>query len=598
MKTNINVRNIILKTKPLQKPLETYVFPVILLLYSFVGVNQGVDITDTMYSLGNYEYLDHLSLMWKISTYLSNVTGSLIMKLPGAGTLMGMNIYCSLFIAAAALLAYYILSNFIPKWMIFIGEYAAISLCWCPRVILYNYMTYLFFTIGALAIYAALTDYRGRKRYLFIAGIFLGLNVMVRFPNVTEAALIVVVWFYDALNGDKFKMILKDTLLCIGGYIVGFVLPLIGISIAYGPAAYIESILGLFGMTEGAQDYTAGSMIASILSAYGTTLSEMAIIIPCVFVGMLMFLMWKDKYVRIKKVIFLMGVLVLLRYYFLEGVFTRSYYYYDSVFEVAMMFIIIGIILSLLGIFNVLKGSNEERMLSMMALIIILITPLGSNNYTYPVLNNMFIVAPIIMWLLRRAMQRFGGADIIGGSRYGRGYIDRMKWLVNFPWEAVTIAIIVLLVMQGTFFRINYSFVDGTDGTPRCEKITEIPKAKGMYTSGYNKEKLETLYIYLNEQNLLEEKVILFGKIPGISYLFDMEPAIFSSWPDLDSYATDLMPTALEELDDSDLPLIIVHKDFEGEVLAQTKYDILLDYMATKDYNKDFENDYFEVYRK
>ena len=91
-----NIRSYFLQFKKYQKPLEKYLFPVILLLLPFIGVNQGVDVTDTTYSLGNFQYQDSLDPMWMLATYIPNVLGHLMLQLPGAGTMLGMNIYATL----------------------------------------------------------------------------------------------------------------------------------------------------------------------------------------------------------------------------------------------------------------------------------------------------------------------------------------------------------------------------------------------------------------------------------------------------------------------------------------------------------------------
>ena len=108
------LRSYFLNLKKFQAPLEKYVFPVILLLYPLIGVNLGLDITDTTYGLSNYEFLGSIDPMWALSTFLSNVLGRLIMNLPFAGTMLGMSVYCSFIIALIALLPYYLLQKWMP----------------------------------------------------------------------------------------------------------------------------------------------------------------------------------------------------------------------------------------------------------------------------------------------------------------------------------------------------------------------------------------------------------------------------------------------------------------------------------------------------
>ena len=561
-------------------PLEKYVFPLVLLLYPLIGVNAGLDVTDTTYSLANYEFIDTLNPMWLLSTFLGNVTGAIIMHLPGAGTMLGFGVYSSFIISLTALISYYFLQKYMPGWMIFIGTFMAESLCWCPRVIMYNYMTYMFFTLGALFLVKGIFFWEKQNVDLFIAGLFLGLNVMVRFPNITETALILVLWFYGALTRDDFLNILKKTGTCILGFTTGVAVIFLVISLIYGPGAYFGMIGSLFGMTSGASDYTTSGMISAIIDAYFKTAADMLILIPCIVAGIIMFLIKSERFVWIKKLLFAIGLCIVVKYYFAEGIFTRNYYYYDSIFKAAMMFVIIALILGVIGICGFLNGNKQEQTLAFLMVMIILITPLGSNNYTYPVINNLFVVAPIALWIMRRLMQRLG---------------DRQ---LHFTWQSTITMVIIVVLIQGILFHVNFSFVDGADGQKRGETVKTIPKVGSMVTTSYNARTLEELGKYLSDNNLLGTKALLFGGIPGLSYIFDLKPAIDTVWPDLDSYSTEIFDEKLIELSTSDepYPVIIVGKDMQGYANISDKYDILLDYISNHDYNIDFESERFTVY--
>lgn len=575
-----NIRSYFIKLKGFQSPLERFIFPVVLLLYPFLGINAGLDITDTTYSLSNFRYMDNVDPMWLFSTFLSNLAGSIIMKLPGAGTMIGFSVYCTLIIGATALVSYYVLQRWMPGWMIFIGEFMAESLCWSPRVILYNYVTYLLFTLGAILLILGIFSWKRQNILLFAAGACLGLNVLTRFPNVVECMLILVLWFYSFITKEKFIETVKKTGVCIAGYVAGFGIPIILISVVYGVGAYPEAIKGLFSMTDGASDYSSGGMIASILEAYGTTLKNMAIMIPCLIAGIIMFMGVPKKYSLLKKLFYMAGLLILARYYLARGVITRNYWYYDSMMQPAMMFIIISIVLCIIGAHGVLNGSKEEQTLSFMALILILIIPLGSNNYTMPILNCLFFIAPVSLWLMRRLMQRLGDEE----------------W--NFAWQAMITGVIIVTLIQGAIFHATFSFADGDDGTVRDTKVTEIPKARGVVTTAYNNDTLLELKNCLEDNGLMDDEIITFGETPGISYLFDIDPAISTVWPDLDSYSLGRFEADLGKLEASDepAPTILVGNKLKEYANISDKYDMLLDYIDKHDYNKIFESDRFTVY--
>ena len=576
---NININRYLIWYKKYQKFFEKYLFPLILFLYPFIGVRQGVDVTDTTYSLGNYQFQNSLDQVWMLATYLPNLLGHALTLLPGGDSMLGMNVYSTFLICTMALAVYVLLQKWISCRILFAGEFIAISLCWCPRVILYNYMTYLFLTLGTIMLLYALTAQKRNTLYLVCAGFFLGLNVMVRFPNVVEAGLVLAVWFYGGLEKKKIRQIVKETLLCMLGYLVGILIPMITIVIIYGSSAYFNMIAGLFGMTAGASDYTPAGMLSSILGAYGHTLSIMLVMIPCVIAGIMMFLFRQGSCLRIKKILYVAGILVLFRFFFARGIITTNYFYYDSMFQAAMMFLILGIILCAVYSIGWMNGSREERLLAFISLLLILIIPIGSNNYTFPLVNNLFIISPVILLLFRRIIQKAGAVQF------------------HFAWKSMIAAVIFALLVQGTFFHFNYSFVDGADGQARNTVVTEIPRAKGMVTTRSNADSLLQLYTFIQKNGLQDTSVIQFGKAPGICYLMNLKPALFSLWPDLDSNTVEHFDQAMMSLGSNTNPLIIVHPDFSGEVLAEQKYDILLDYMANYDYNKIFENDNYIVYQ-
>ena len=200
--------------------LSKVVFPLVLLVFPLLLANQGIDVSDTTYSLGYYRFMEEMDVTWVLATYLANVAGAFLMKLPMGDTLLGMNFYTGLLVSATGLLCYAALSRWMPAWMAFAGELTALALCWCPTTILYNYLTYFLFSAGSLFLGRAL--FTGKSVCYVLAGVCLGLNVTVRFSNLTEAALILAVWFAGWLERAKPAVTVKRTGLCLAGYLAGF----------------------------------------------------------------------------------------------------------------------------------------------------------------------------------------------------------------------------------------------------------------------------------------------------------------------------------------------------------------------------------------
>lgn len=580
------IKSYFMKFKGLQSLPERYFFPVVLLLYPFFGITKGLDIVDTTYNLGNYEFMGNVDPMWLFSTFLSNLFGNIIMKFPGAGTILGFSVYCTFIISAMALASYYVLQKWMPGRMVFIGEIIAESLCWAPRVILYHYLPYLLVTVGTLLLIRGVFSKEKQEILLFAAGVCLGLNVLMRFPAIIDCVLILVLWFNSFIAKDKFADVAKKTGICIGGYAAGYGVPLFLISLRYGFNAYPDAISKLFAMTGEATDYSSGGMIADILEAYTHTLGNMLIMIPCLAAGSVMFLVAKKNYVLLKKFLYIAGLLLLAVYYVKKDVFSRNYYYYESMFQAVMMFLIITVILTIVDVSGFFNGGVEERTISFAALMLIFILPIGSNNRTMPLVNCLFFVAPAGLWIIQRFLQRF---------------VDN-EWI--FAWQAMITGVIVVLLVQGAIFHARFSFADHNEATPELKldtKVTDIKKANGLVTTKANYDTLSELKNCIESNGLTQGKVLTFGNVPGISYLFDIEPAIDTTWPDLDSYSTVRFASALEKLDLSDNPNPTVVIGKLDDIMSANpnvteKNNMLLDYIKKHDYNIIFESDRFTVY--
>lgn len=83
--------------------------------------------------------------------------------LPGAGTLIGMNFYTGLSISLLAVLGYYFCTKVlkIPALLVFLGEFTAVSFCWCPTGSFYNYVTYVFYLVSVVCLYLGLARGKG-----------------------------------------------------------------------------------------------------------------------------------------------------------------------------------------------------------------------------------------------------------------------------------------------------------------------------------------------------------------------------------------------------------------------------------------------------
>ncbi|MDE6529666.1 MAG: hypothetical protein K2K96_02700 [Lachnospiraceae bacterium] len=581
--------------------------PVFLFLFALIGCNQGADLTDTTYSLGNYLYFRELGGEWIYATFLANMLGYLLLLLTGH-RMIWMNVAGSVIIAVTAVVVYYGLRNDIPRVILFLGELMAVGLCWCPRVIFYNYLTYLLLTTAAVMLYHAIMT---KKKGLFLAaGILLGLNVFVRISNLTEMALILLVWygaFLDRSDDRQKNMVWQQTGICIGGYLLGILMGLFLMLMTVGADGYsrmLNWVFSLFTSSGEAGGYSMNGMFGTILKNYMGSFRWLLFMMAGIAAGTVMFFIKKDRFLQWKKFFYLAGIVILGIYFYRNGVYDFRYYNNGSIFHLCVIFFLIEWIVCILMVFHK-KAEKEDKLFAMLTMLILLITPLGSNNHLFTCINNMFLLAPLGC---------FAGYRLYGLHRKG-------CW--RFPCGAMCISLAAGLLVQSLLFHGYFVFRDGVDGTPRDTVITEEGNSylAGMKTGQMHAQAIEGLTAYAGGQFTGDEELILYGKLPGVAYLLHMPPAFTTIWPDLESFPKGLFTEELERItreclaEEREWPVLVLSletaayamQDAEGmlvlgvdeeEMQADEKLTALSAFIISQGYHETYSNEEFVVLEK
>lgn len=558
--------------------LADFILPAILLLYSLMLINQGLTVTDTGYNYSNFIHFNTLDPMWKFSTFLANALGALFSLLPFGHTMLGLNFYTGLVKAGLAIMVYFfcVKSFRMNRIMIFLAELMALGYCWCPTSVLYNYCTYFLFNLGAILLCLAVK--KEQKRYFFFAGVSLGMNVLVRLPNLAEMGLIVALWILFLIKREKLNTAIRSTLLCVGGYASGILSILVVIFIVYGPKQYISGITQLLMMPSEAEGYSLQEMILGDIDMYLSNIKWFVFALPFLILGIGLYFLWKERAILVKRIICTFLGCVMLFVLYRKGMFQFTYYNYSSIYHVGVAVLIVA---GLFGLYVMFFGGRDYdfRMLGMVIGLIILITPLGSNNYLYTSMNNLFLVLPFVFECIRR------------------------WWRTQKPRavEAVHILSAVFIAfafVQGVLFGATFVFRDGVGGEKRDSQVADNEVLAGMWTNSENASKLNGLNRFLIDNELKNENVILFDNVPAIGFYMDLEPMLSTAWPDLDSFSSDKFKTELEvvgkNMDLSDKPIVISGTIIDNSTM---KRQMLYDFLEKYQYQLVYSDEGIFVYR-
>ena len=571
------------KATGVNRTITLVVFPLLLFLFALIGAGQGTDLSDTMYSACNYAFFDSDVSSWHFATFLANLLGRGFYLICG-GRLIGLKLLCSLVPAGTAILVYFRLKERVHPYLLFPALLITLGLNWSPSVILYQHLSYLGLTAGALILFYAM----GKKdrRFMALAGLVLGLGLGVRISNLTHCALIIyVIW--DDLRAKQAKRLAADILCCVGGYMAGAVLVFLLMLISGGTDGIMRMtswIAGLLGGSSGEGGYTLKDMIFTTADNYLGNLLFALIPAAGVAAGSIMFKLIKPGMKIAAQFVYSGGIGLIFFYYYRNGVYDFKYHNVGAIFRISVVILILLMVLDVWVLFDK-KFSSKERGLALLALITQLITPLGSNNHLYSCINCMYLLLPV-------------GVHLFAG-------IIRLRsrercW--HYPLLFMGVSLTLLLLVQSALFHVNFAFKDGTDGTWREYRIgREGPvMLQGMCTSYERFTSIKNVCDMITLNYPKGEPMLTYGDIPGLHYIMNMPPAVSTAWPDLESYPAEQYKEELAQI--KGYPVCVLTQEAESNMRSKAAEDKKLSYLFAFLYNNGYEKIYdqkgFVIYER
>ena len=301
---------------------------------------------------------------------------------------------------------------------------------------------------------------------------------------------------------------------------------------------------------------------------------------------MVVYKMIPKKLGTLSGVICVLATIALVLWFRRIGVLLAWYDSLYGVFQWAVFFLWATHIIGLVVIFGK-SFTEEEKLLCGLNMLVVLVTPLGSNNQLFSAMNNLYIAAPITMWMLWRFVRRFPGEF-------------QLKKLVlnSIPVKLVICMVILVLAHQSIRFSIRYVFTEATGGKEHTTYVENNDTLKWMKTDEEKAIILSEISEFAIEANLEGKEVLLYGSIPSLSFYLKM-PCVLSPWADLRSYNYIVMEEVIRDLQGDidekgrECPVIILNRATSITDPADKKGLLIHEMIEKYGYKTAFENDKF-----
>jgi len=518
-----------------------------IILYPWYLAISGIDMTDTGYWLVNYQhffssptYVERAFPSW-LSLFFGAVTNVIL----GGIGLFGFKIAYIITIYLSLWLVYGVLRTYTTSTVLLFCLSIALVFINIDRlsIINYNMLTTLFYLASAYFLYFALT--KDKRNYFFIAGIILGLNIFIRFPNLLGITLVVVIFYYDFSVGNTKKDSLKRSAYVLLGYVFAIVSTLILMKTLGHFELYIERLSALLTSAKDPSYHHSGSFL---LNSFIKN-QFLAYMFGFVFITGILFLGWLSRFWNYSKVImrsftFLFSFIFIIFMMKISNIFNSPNYYFLHVGMIGITYLMLILI-----IFKNFRENPKFSLIALIALLIIELIPLGSDTHLRNALYGMYLVLPIILIYI------YSLSSIkIGSFFLYKKEIVFLKYLISMTLIFFSVILSTMYFAAYGDSRVKFKMIATVDHPLLRYNLTTIERSAVLV------EVLEKIQVYEKDY----EYVLTYNFVPMIQYASKTRPYLGTATPFY------YMPTSLKEklknaAEEKSLPLVVRAKTYAGE---------------------------------
>jgi hypothetical protein len=449
----------------------------------------------------------------------------------------------------------------------------------------YNILTTLFYALGSISLFYGII--KDKSYLIFSGGFVLGASIFLRLPNIVGIALMIAIPYYGFLKKTAFRSQVRQCLYFVIGYLMSIAFILVLMKLIGHLNYYLDSLKFITQIGESSKaTHGIGNLILLLLNNY-FNVTKFAVLYGIIMIGAsLLMIPFLNKY-RFSRYayifVFLFSLVLWSRYYSFHS-YRNCIYAMNGFMDIVLFFYI----------FNIFKIGNEFRLIALFGLLILALTPLGSDNGIYNSIFGMWISGVILIW----TMFRLDTFINIKNSP--------LKNNLNHLSRLVCIVFVAFCLVQG--YRYTYR-----DSVNRLSmKYTVNNKyLKCIVTTKDRAKVMNELLKQTQKYVKKNENLLAYSDIQLIYYLTETKPYLYTSFQR--AYNDDKFIATLHEAENENkvLPTIIIqtvdtknrnwprldHKLFVKNMKESTRYKAIKGFMDKHNYKLKWSNICFQIWK-
>lgn len=539
-----------------EKSTGAVIFFLLIFLFQVALIFQGLDFTDEGAHAIFYQQIfqDPKTVQYYFMYWFSGILGGAWLKLFPQLGLWGIRLAGVLITTSTIMLVFNLLKKYLNPLSLKAGLLVALlMLNNFPRGIFYDNVSSLFFVITLYFLFDGLTRNIAWK---FVAGgVFVALNIFTRIPNIVEAGLVIVIFYYGYISRISFTRQMKQALLFISGIIIGSLLLFLLMKILGHYEIFINSLKVVAQMGASHENaHGIKKLIKDYIIHYSTSilaaLLVLAVITAFTAIGNFIKKTSPGKSGLVKAAGYFILV-ILLSYFIYKSSDPSEKQWYFLLYFLAGTIFISGFL-----IITDKNQGKEFRLLTMMGAALLLILPSGSYG-------DMLSVARESLWI---------ALPVTFHYLYSIKSINN-KTILFFPTNSLQYTLMInegqinnlrkyglfLTLVIALCYNYYYPFFD-LSNRMRMHYTVSNDHLKGIYTT---KERAACVSELLDESRKYIQKgdyLLAYDCIPMFYYLTETKPYMYNPWPWL--YDAKVFKAALDSSfrETGKIPVVIIQK--------------------------------------